>query len=194
VVAGAHGDDAAPALGLRQQEQLVQCAALLERGGELQVLELQPQLAAGVAPEAVSEAQRLLGAAPLRLAAAMQDSDLNVFNKLESDLIAVCQDRLEPQTVAQAWVKGDVALALSWLRRRLHEELRARAAAGAGSTEVTVPAGATLHNAWQTVPARALFEQYDRAEKLQNLLGSGLNIELAVQAMLSALVVNRGRP
>jgi hypothetical protein len=43
------------------------------------------------------------------------------------------------------------------------------------------------------VPSRTLFEQYDRAEKLLNQLGSGLNIELAVQAMLNALVVNRGR-
>ena len=73
------------------------------------------------------------------------------------------------------------------------EELRTRLTAPPGSTEVTVPGGATLHNAWRAVPARTLFEQYDRAEKLLNQLGSGLNIELAVQAMLSALVVNRGR-
>ncbi len=83
--------------------------------------------------------------------------------------------------------------ALSWFRRRLHEELKWRIAAEAGSTDVTVGGGATLHNAWQTVPARILFDQYDRAEKLLNQLGSGLNIELALQAMLTALVVNRGR-
>ena len=82
---------------------------------------------------------------------------------------------------------------LSWLRRRLHEELRSRFTAAAGSTEVTVPAAATLHNAWRNLPARTLFEQYDRAEKLLNQLGSGLNIDLALQAMLSSLVVNRGR-
>jgi DNA polymerase III subunit delta' len=147
----------------------------------------------GVDAAVVAEAHRLVGAAPLRIAAALQGTDLSLFSKLESDLAAVCQDRLEPQTVAQAWAKGDVELALSWLRRRLHEELRTRLTAPPGSTEVTVPDGATLHNAWQAVPARTLFEQYDRAEKLLNQLGSGLNIELAVQAMLSALVVNRGR-
>jgi DNA polymerase-3 subunit delta' len=148
----------------------------------------------GVAHQTVAEAQRLVGAAPLRLAAAIQGNDLSVFNKLESDLAAICQDRLEPQTVAQTWTKGDIELALSWLRRRLHEELRSRFTTAPGSTEVTVPGSETLHNAWQTVPARTLFEQYDRAEKLLNQLGSGLNIELAVQAMLNALVVNRGRP
>jgi hypothetical protein len=41
MVAGAHGDDAAAALGRAERKQLVQRAALLERGGELQVLELQ---------------------------------------------------------------------------------------------------------------------------------------------------------
>ncbi len=147
----------------------------------------------GVDPAAVARSAALVGAAPLRIAAAIQGGDISVFNKLESDLAAVCEDQLEPQIVAQTWVKGDVELALSWLRRRLHDELRSRLAAPPGSTEVTVPGGATLHNAWRAVPARTLFEQYDRAEKLLNQLGSGLNIELAVQAMLSALVANRGR-
>lgn len=146
-----------------------------------------------VAPAAVRDAQRLVGAAPLRLAAAIRNTDISIFNKLEADLVAVCEDRLEPQTVAQAWVKGDLELALSWLRRRLHEEVRARFAATDGSTEVTVPGSTTLHNAWRTLPARALFEQYDRAEKLLNQLGSGLNVELALLAMLNALQVNRGR-
>jgi DNA polymerase-3 subunit delta' len=147
----------------------------------------------GAAPQTVAEAQRRVGSAPLALAAAVRGEDASFFNKLEDDLAAVCQDRLEPQTVAQSWAKGDVELALGWFGRRLHEELRARFTAAAGSTEVTVPKGATLHNAWQHLPARTLFEQYDRAEKLLNQLGSGLNIELALQAMLSALVVNRGR-
>jgi DNA polymerase-3 subunit delta' len=145
----------------------------------------------GVAPRTVAEAQRLVGAAPLRLAAAIQGGESSIFNKLESDLTAVCEDRLEPQTLAQTWAKGDIELALSWLRRRLHDELRSRVTPG--STEVTVAEGATLHNAWKAVPSRTLFEQYDRAEKLLNQLGSGLNIELAVQAMLNALLVNRGR-
>lgn len=164
-----------------------------------QHLALRPPAAAsvarwlGVSPAAVAEAQRLVGAAPLRLAAAIQASEISLFNKLESDLTAVCEDRLEPQTVAQAWAKGDTELAIGWLRRRLHEELRRRSGQGGGSTEVTVPTGATLHNAWRSVPVRNLFEQYDRAEKLLNQLGSGLNIELALQAMLNALVVTRGR-
>jgi DNA polymerase III subunit delta' len=147
----------------------------------------------GAAPAAVAQAARLVGGAPLTVAAAILAGEVNIFNELETDLAEVSEDRLDPQTVAQAWAKGDTQLALNWVRRRLHEEIRSRYAAADGSTGVTVPMAATLHNAWRHVPARTLFEQYDRAEKLLNQLGSGLNIELALQAMLSALVVNRGR-
>jgi DNA polymerase-3 subunit delta' len=147
----------------------------------------------GVAPPVVAEVKRLVGAAPLKIAAAVHADDGSIFNKLETDLAELSNDRLEPQTVAQAWAKGDTELALSWLRRRLHEELRSRFTAAAGSTEVTVPTAATLHNAWRNLPARTLLEQYDRAEKLLNQLGSGLNIDLALQAILSSLVVSRGR-
>ena len=141
----------------------------------------------------VAAAQRSVGSAPLHLAAAMQGDTISTFSKLDHDLIELSEDRLEPQTVAQSWAKGDTEIVLSWLRRRIHEELRARIGAPASSTSVTVPVAATLHNAWRALPARTLFEQYDRAEKLQNQLGSGLNIELALVAMLNALVVDRGR-
>jgi DNA polymerase-3 subunit delta' len=147
----------------------------------------------GATPAAVSEAQRSVGTAPLQLAAAIQGESLSIFSKLESDLSEISEDRLDPQSVAQSWAKGDTELALGWLRRRIHEELRGRLADPGGSTSVTVPAAATLHNAWRALPARTLFDQYDRAEKLLNQLGSGLSIELALTAMLNALVVNRGR-
>jgi DNA polymerase-3 subunit delta' len=142
-------------------------------------------------PAAVEQARRWSGRAPLPLAAAVGQGDSSIFNKLESDLLEVSEDRIDPQTVAQAWAKGDTEAVLSWLKRRVHTELKARLAQG--STEVTVPATATLHNAWRALPTRALFDEYDRAEKLLNLLGSGLNVELALVAMLNALVVNRGR-
>ena len=147
----------------------------------------------GVAPTAVLDAQRAVGASPLQLAAAIQTDGLSIFKKLEDDLAGVSEDRIDPQSVASSWAKGDTEVALSWLRRRIHEELRSRLAESVGSTSVTVPSSATLHNAWRALPARALFDEYDRAEKLLNQLGSGLNIELALAAMLGALVVSRGR-
>ena len=146
-----------------------------------------------VAPAAVLEARRAVGASPLQLAASIQGDGISIFNKLEDDLTGISQDKIDPLAVANSWAKGDTELALGWVRRRIHEELRSRLAEPAGSTSVTVPVGATLHNAWRALPERALFDEYDRAEKLLNQLGSGLNIELALAAMLSALVVSRGR-
>jgi DNA polymerase-3 subunit delta' len=147
----------------------------------------------GVPAPAVLAAQRSVGTGPLDLAAAFLNDNLSLFKKLESDLHDLSQDRLDPQAVAQTWAKGDSAVALAWLRRRLHEAVRARCAAPPGSTDVTVPAGATLHNAWAALPLRTLLDVYDRAEKLANQLGSGVNMELALSAMLNELIVNRGR-
>ena len=64
VVAGAHRDHAAAALRGREGKELVQRAALLERGGELQVLELEEDLGAGELGErpAVDEGGVLEGA------------------------------------------------------------------------------------------------------------------------------------
>ena len=147
----------------------------------------------GVEPAIVRDAQRSVGTAPLSVAAAIRGDGYSIFNKLESDLTAISQDRLDPQAVAQSWAKGDTALALHWLRRRLHAELKARLTNPSGSTEITVPAATALHNAWRPLPDRALFDAYDRAEKLLHQQGSGLNVELALLAMLNALVANRGR-
>lgn len=146
-----------------------------------------------VAPAVVLDAQRFVGPAPLPLAAAIRGSEYSFFNKLEADLAAVSQDKMDPLAVAQAWVKGDTALALHWLKRRLHAELRSRLSNAGGSTEITVPAATALHNAWRALPDRALFDAYDGAEKLLNQQGSGLNVELALVAMLNALVATRGR-
>ena len=54
------------------------------------------------------------------------------------------------------------------------------AARGEGRPKSQYRPAATLHNAWRTLPERTLFDEYDRAEKLLNQLGSGLNIELAL--------------
>jgi DNA polymerase-3 subunit delta' len=142
----------------------------------------------------VLDAQRAVGPAPLDVAGAIQAESISSFSRLDGELTDVSQDKVDPLAVAQSWAKGDTELALGWLRRRIHEHLRLRLATPRGSTEVTVPAAMTLHNAWRALPTRTLLDEYDRAEKLLTQLGSGLNIELALVAMLTALVANRGRP
>jgi DNA polymerase-3 subunit delta' len=160
-------------------------------------LKLEPPPAAdlaawlGVPPSAVAAAAVVVGPAPLAIARTIRADDHNFFKELQNDLTSLCEDRADPSAVAQSWAGDRPDLALAWLGRRLHGEIRARL--GGVSTEVTVPGATTLHNAWQGVPTRMLFELYAKAEQLRNLLASGLNVELALQALLDGFLVNRGR-
>ena len=63
-----------------------------------------------------------------------------------------------------------------------------------GSTTITVRDDDTLHNAWPKMTLKTLFDQYDQAERLLNQLGSGVNLELAIQSLLVGFQANRGQP
>lgn len=140
--------------------------------------------------DAVAEAVGVAGDSPLEVAEAALDKTIDI-KALERSLADVCEDRADGQALAQTWAKDGPQKPLEWLRRHLHEELRQRAGR-ADSTGVTVPVRSALHNAWRALPSRTLVEQYDRAEKLVNQLGSGVNVELSLQALLSAFHTNRG--
>lgn len=162
-----------------------------------QQLKLQPPSSAelatwlGVDRARVEEAQSLLGRSALGVAMAMREDSLNI-KEIESDIVRLCEDRLDCQSLAQGWFREGAEAPLSWLTGRLHEELRSRLAPGV-STGITVPLSATLHNAWRGLSTRTLVDAYDRSEKLLNQLGSGINVELAIQALLSTFQTNRGR-
>lgn len=141
----------------------------------------------GVDPTAFEQGRRLVGDSPLAVAAFLKSNAIDI-KQIESSFIQLCEDKLDCQSLAQAWYKEGPATPLTWLGGRIHEEIRRRL-----SNAVTVPAAVTLHNAWRGLSTRTLVEQYDRSEKLLNQLGSGVNVELAIQALLSAFQTNRGR-
>jgi hypothetical protein len=85
------------------------------------------------------------------------------------------------QAVVDSQVKGDPELA-DLAPRELHQQIRARLAPG--STSVTDRAPVALHNAWRDLTLRRLFEQHEKAERLLSLVGSGINLELGLQALL----------
>jgi DNA polymerase III subunit delta' len=140
----------------------------------------------------VGDAWQMAGGAPLRVAALLAQDDNKQNKGLRADLAAISDDSADPMAVAETWAKGDTELALIWLTRELHAELRRRAG-NEGSTAVTVRPDSALHNAWRPLTLRTLFEQYDKAERLLNQLGSGVNLELAIQALLVGFQVNRGQ-
>lgn len=129
---------------------------------------------------------------PLAIAGFLYGGIINDNNSLESNLVLVSRDKIDPQSVADTWLKLDHELVLTWLMRRIHLSIRARMAANA-STKVTDPDTDALHNAWSTLTLRTLFDQHQAAERLLNQLGAGTNVELALRALLLGFRLNRGR-
>jgi hypothetical protein len=89
-----------------------------------------------------------------------------------------------------SWVRGDPELALTWLSRELHRQIRARLAPG--STSVTDRSAVALHNVWSDLTLKRLFEQHEKADRLLSLVGSGINLELGLQALLLGFQAQRG--
>ena len=142
----------------------------------------------GVAPEPFASAWLLTSGSPLQTAALVDEDKVNKTKELDDQLELISEDRIALQTVADSWSKADPELALTWVTRELHREIRARLA----STSVTDQEPAALHNAWRDLTLRRLFDQYERADRLLGQLGSGINVELGLQALLLGFQANRG--
>ncbi len=145
----------------------------------------------GTDSASIRRAWRISGGAPLLTARLAQSNDLSENSKLLDLLCSICEDKIGIPEAANAWAKGDTELGLAWLLRELADAARTAAEPGL-STPVTDPVAARLHNAWRNLPTKTLFEQYDRAERLLGQLGSGINLEVALQALLAGFQANRG--
>jgi DNA polymerase-3 subunit delta' len=145
----------------------------------------------GRAPDELAGPWRLTGGSALLVAALILDDDHSKIKELSTELTLVCRDGIEPGAVAESWNKTDPELALTWLTRELHRHIRSRLAPG-DSTSVTDPEGLALHNGFGQLTLTRLFDLYDAADRLSSQLGSGLNVELALQAMLLGFQGNKG--
>ena len=147
---------------------------------------------AGKDPEAVDWFPLLEAArgAPFR-AIDYQRSDLSIFyKKLETVFHEISTYRTDPQAVADTWLAGDTEAALSWLSARLQSIIRARLAPG--SVEGRDLTSSVLWNAWKPLSTRFLFEQQKNVELLLGQLGGGINVELAVRAILPSFRPKEG--
>jgi len=143
----------------------------------------------GARSEDLAAAWTLTGGSPLQTALISNDKGRET-NKLYDQLILISQDKAPVQAVVELWVRGDPELALTWLTRELHRQIRARLAPG--STSVTDRAAVALHNVWSDLTLRRLFEQHEKADRLLSLVGSGINLELGLQALLLGFQAQRG--
>lgn len=136
----------------------------------------------------------IAGRAPLYAAELVAQNKAEELSNLEVKLQEIAHSRLDPRAVAEEWARKDTELALKWLSGRLEKAIRLRYAPAVDSKAVTPGAGDSLHNAWSALPARTLFERLDAAERLLDRLGAGINVELALHALLADFKAERGRP
>lgn len=120
--------------------------------------------------------------APFRAIDWQQNGFYNIYNELETTFYGISTNRLDPQVVADQWLSGDIEAVLNWLSTSLQSVIRARLAPDV--IEDGKLASGELRDAWKPLTTQFLFEQLENVELLLGKLGGGINVELAVRALL----------
>ena len=126
---------------------------------------------------------RLCGGAPLRALELSDGEYININNELEIIFKKISQNEIDPQRVAEQWLKGEPEIYLSWLTTRLEWAIKGRLAPEAW-TPVTDLGGDALHNTWRDLTLSTLFERLQETRDLLARLGRGVNAELALRVLL----------
>jgi DNA polymerase-3 subunit delta' len=114
----------------------------------------------------------------------LQSSDYLIINEELKDVInSISRSKTDPVKVAAAWAKADTAMRLDWLIGFLERSIREAIQGRNGVTELDVP---ILHNANQ--PGKLLFRLLDDTRRLRDAIGTGINMELALRALLQEFV------
>jgi len=98
-------------------------------------------------------------------------------------LDGVSKNKLDPQKVADQWVKEDLDLALTWLIKQLRKVIHLRLSSRLLETDKTDNDRA-LTTIMNRISIRKLFQIHDKSEYLILSLGRGINSELALKALL----------
>ena len=118
------------------------------------------------------------------------------YSELEDKLCKISTARIDPQMVADEWLASDIEATLSWLSAQLQATIRARLAAEfqrSGSDSGSDSGTNGLTGAWRSLQTRFLFQQLGNTELLLGQLGGGINVELAVRALLCGFQPRGGR-
>ena len=142
-----------------------------------------------------AEWQTLLALAqgsPFR-AITFKERDFLKKNKyLQEQFKLIYEYGIDPQKVADEWLKEDIELALDWLEARLQAMIRARLAphkAISDGRRETEESG----DAWRRWGTLFLFQQLQKVELLLRQLGGGINVDLATRSLLLEFQSQGGR-
>jgi len=135
---------------------------------------------------------RLAAGAPLRALELYDAEYVNINSELEDIFEQISRIKIDPQTVADRWLKGDVEVYLRWLATRLEWVIKRRLAPDAW-TPVTDLGEDRLHNAWCSLRLTTLFERLQGTQTLLGQLGRGVNVDLALRVLLLGFQPERGK-
>ncbi len=121
--------------------------------------------------------------APWRALSLQSIDYLNLNSNLLDTINQISSFESDPTQVAVAWAKTDTATCLDWLAGCLEHSIRA---ATEGRNRVTELDLVILHNARQ--PVTLLFRALDETRRLRDAIGTGINMELALRALLQEFV------
>lgn len=151
-----------------------------------QALALRPPAPAALAAwlDAPEHAQGLgSGLSPLQLAAEDRNSIFQYINSIEDILNGISRRDLDPQIVADQWLKLDLDALLGALAGCLQQTIRARFVAEDSNPITDLPVR-RLHNVASELTLTALFEQLQATQRLREQIGRGTNVELALRVLL----------
>ncbi len=134
----------------------------------------------------------LADGSPFQALALFENGYHNKNIQFEDNFELISSNKLDPQTVADEWLKEGIELPLTWLAMRLQRVIRARMAPEA-SNPVTDLGPDRLHSAWRALTLKGLFRRLEAAETLLDRLGRGTNAELALRVLLLAFHPQRER-
>jgi len=131
--------------------------------------------------ESWDAALALAGGAPLRALELSAAGIAELDSEMRRTLKQLSDDAVDVTVLADAWMKSDPGLRLMWLENWITRRVRA-ALGGANSVQTAEPI--RLPAALLKPKIRALFELLDAARDLRRLGGTGLNQQLALEALL----------
>ena len=133
----------------------------------------------------------LAGGSPFRALTLCENEYHNKNKIFEEKFKLISDNKLDPQALADDWLKEGIELPLTWLAIQLQRVIRARMAPEV-SNPITDLGLDRLHNAWQALTLRSLFRRLEAAETLLSQLGRGTNADLALRVLLLDFQARRG--
>ena len=124
---------------------------------------------------------------PLQLMAEKDKELERNISDMDEKLNLICKRELDPQLVADQWLKLDLDALLGALAGCLQQVIRARFLTEDSNPITDLPL-ARLHNVASGLTLRALFRQLRAAEGLRDEIGRGTNVDLALRVLLMGFV------